>query len=89
MKKRLLICLFLSVAVPGILTGCRIDNVQQEEPVSGSIEGVNRDTGKSGKVKEDTDQECIRISPETEIKELEDGFSVVRYEGDYGFDGFL
>ena len=89
MKKRLLICLFLSVAMPGILTGCRIDNVQQEEPVSGSIEGVNRDTGKSGKVKEDTDQECIRISPETEIKELEDGFSVVRYEGDYGFDGFL
>lgn len=89
MKKRLLICLFLSVAVPGILTGCRSDNVQQEKPVGRSMEGVNRDTGKAGKGKEDADQERIRISPETEITELEDGFSVVRYEGDYGFDGFL
>lgn len=30
-----------------------------------------------------------KIVPVTEITELEDGLSVVRYEGDYGFGGFL
>lgn len=89
MKKRLLICLFLSVAVPGILTGCRSDNVQQEKLGNRNMGEINGDMGESGKGKEDTDQERIRISPETEIVELEDGFSVVRYEGDHGFDGFL
>lgn len=29
------------------------------------------------------------VSPTFEIVELEDGFSTVRYDGDYGFDGFL
>lgn len=29
------------------------------------------------------------ISPASEIAELEDGFSAVRYDGDYGFDEFL
>jgi putative choloylglycine hydrolase len=29
------------------------------------------------------------ITPTSEIVELEDGFSAVRYDGDYGFDGFL
>ncbi|MGI6009968.1 MAG: carcinine hydrolase/isopenicillin-N N-acyltransferase family protein [Ruminococcus sp.] len=29
------------------------------------------------------------VSPASEIEELENGFSAVRYNGDYGFDGFL
>ena len=29
------------------------------------------------------------ITPDTKITELEDGLSVVRYEGNYGFDEFL
>lgn len=29
------------------------------------------------------------ITPTSEITELEDGFSTVRFDGDYGFDSFL
>lgn len=34
-------------------------------------------------------EEASNITPTTEIMELEDGFSAVRYDGDYGFEGFL
>ncbi len=31
----------------------------------------------------------VRVTPTEEIVEYEEGFSVVRYDGDYGFDAFL
>lgn len=91
MKKRLLICMFLSLAIPGILAGCGKDNVWHEKSGSGSILGRSRSTDieKNGNRMEDMDWERIRISPDTEITELEEGLSVVCYEGEYGFDGFL
>ncbi len=36
-----------------------------------------------------TGQSVIQVEPSEEIAELEEGFSVVRYDGDYGFDKFL
>jgi len=36
-----------------------------------------------------TDRSVILVEPEEDIVELEEGFSVVRYDGDYGFDRFL
>ena len=85
MKKRLLICLFLSLAIPGILAGCGKDNVWHEKPGSGSILGRSTDIEENGNRMEDMDWERIRISPDTEIAELEEGLSVVCYEGEYGF----
>ena len=34
-------------------------------------------------------EELNLVSPTSEIVELEDGFSTVRYNGDYGFDGIF
>ena len=34
------------------------------------------------------DENTVRITPTSEITELEAGLSTVRYEGDYGFDTF-
>lgn len=39
--------------------------------------------------KESRDQNAIRIAPTSEVRELETGLSIVRYEGEYGFDAFL
>lgn len=72
--------LFLFLAA-GMLAGCKKDAAAPERSVSGAADG--------GDVKEEADWECVQVSPETEIVELEEGLSVVRYEGDYGFEGFL
>lgn len=56
------------------------DSAVRERSVSGAADG--------GGVKEEADWERVQVSPETEIVELEEGLSVVRYEGDYGFEGF-
>lgn len=54
----------------------------------------DKGTGKDGKNVKNTDtngteKAVTGITPTDEIRELEEGFSVVRYEGDYGFDQFL
>lgn len=61
------------------LTGC------------GRIEKGTGEDGQSVKNTETnvTDQAVTGITPTDEIVELESGFSVVRYDGDYGFDKFL
>ena len=35
------------------------------------------------------DENAVRVTPTSEITELETGLSMVRYEGEYGFDTFL
>lgn len=57
-----------------ILAGCGKDNGQKEY-----VYNVE--------VKEETKEEYITV--ENTITELENGFFVVRFDGDYGFDGFL
>ena len=38
--------------------------------------------------KESRDKNAVRVTPTSEITELETGLSMVRYEGEYGFDTF-
>jgi len=54
----------------------------------------DKGTGKHGQSAKNTEtnangQAVTAITPTDEIVELENGFSVVRYDGNYGFDQFL
>ena len=44
---------------------------------------------REGNGKESRDKNAVRVTPTSEITELETGLSAVRYEGEYGFDTFL
>lgn len=68
---------FLSIAI--LLTGC---SGRSEDPMKDS------ENSSTAQIISDT-EELNLVSPTSEIVELEDGFSTVRYDGDYGFDGFL
>lgn len=81
MKKRLLICLLLCAAMQSVLSGCRTAGRQQAETAAERMENSSRESG--------GDFRRTRVTPGTKITELEDGLSVVLYEGDYGFDRFL
>lgn len=74
MKKRYFFFLFLLAA--GILAGCSRTGEQDR---------------REAQIKEDYSEntDIIQTHPSEKITELEDGLSIVRYEGDYGFDGFL
>lgn len=75
MKKRIFLsCLLLAVMLSGSLTGC------EEEEKERSSETAQEDQ---------RDDSSTRVIPDSEITQLEEGLSVVRYEGNYGFDGFL
>lgn len=76
MKKRIFLIILMSVVIQSIITGC----------------GKNTKTSEKIVQKNNTTKEHIelnKIIPDTEITELEKGLSVVRYEGNYGFDDFL
>lgn len=94
MKKKLLIGLLLSLAIPGLLSGCKDGSGRQTRENGRPMESQERraeeeaaEEERSGK--EGRDENGIRITPTAEIMELETGLSAVRYEGDYGFDTFL
>lgn len=80
MKKRLRIGLLLSLAALGLLAGCGRDKTRS---------GSGASPAETAGMEEGADWERIRIVPDKEITELKEGLSMVRYEGDYGFDGFL
>lgn len=77
MNKKLFAILLSAIAVTGILTGC--------SPESGKEEANTNNVN----IEEGTALKGMRIMPTEKIEELEDGLSVVRYEGTYGFDEFL
>lgn len=77
MKKRLHILCAIAFAAAGLLAGC-----SREAEQKNTQEGKDEMTQMGG-------MNNTRITPTEEITELEDGLSVVRYEGDYGFAGFL
>lgn len=78
-NKWLRILLLLPV-LPMVLTGC----IRAEEPIA-----QNTDTMSGNISSHEEDTEEIAVTPSAEIVELENGFSVVRHDGDDGLDDFL
>lgn len=90
MKKRLYRCLLLVLGVSGLLSGCKKGVDERTAANNHSIEsriGEEEIVKENGK--ESRREGAIPITPDSEIRELENGLSMVRYEGDYGFDAFL
>ena len=80
MKKRTYILSLLALTAAGLLiTGCS------------SRAGREEQRGTQGETDRKRRQELnsTLVTPTEDITELEEGLSIVRYEGDYGFDGFL
>ncbi|MBS6560698.1 MAG: hypothetical protein KH355_10540 [Clostridiales bacterium] len=73
--------LFLSLTVSGILAGCGEENKTQKS--------IDTETQKETVREQDSNLNSRRITPTTEITQLEEGLSVVCYEGDDGFSAFL
>lgn len=93
MKNKLWIVLFLLFVISGGLSGCGEDSSGQTLETRHSAvsqENVKEENAQEERdSKEGRDENAVQIVPSAEIKELEKGFSVVRYEGDYGFNTFL
>ena len=94
MKRDFLICLLLILGAAGLLSGCGKDSGEQTGTENYSEESQKSRTEEEGAVregngKESRDKNAVRVTPTSEITELEKGLSVVRYEGEYGFDTFL
>ena len=78
LQKSGILCLSFLLGITMLMTGCeRTDDQMQNAENSSTIQTS-------------PDAENVNlISPTSEIVEVENGFSAVRYDGDYGFDGFL
>ncbi len=92
MKKRFYICLLLALGVSGLMSGYGKDfgkrtEINSHDEESRAEEEMVKEETVNGK--ESRDQNAIRIAPTSEVRELETGLSIVRYEGEYGFDAFL
>ena len=93
-KRDFLTCLLLILGVAGLLSGCGRDSSEQTEGNSHSEESQESRTEEKTIMEEENergsrDENAVRITPTTEITELEAGLSMVRYGGDYGFGTFL
>lgn len=77
MKKRVIILLLMSVAAIGIWAGYKADNSKNNQNENNTNKNKN------------TDWNTVKITPAEDMEELESGLSVVRYEGEHGFDKFL
>ena len=78
LQKSGILCLSFLLGITMLMTGCERtdDQIQNAE--------------NSSTIQTSPDAENVNlISPTSEIVELENGFSAVRYDGDYGFDQFL
>ena len=94
MKKRFYRCLILVLGLSGLLSGCGINSDERTEISSHNEENlesrtVEQEVAKEENGRESRDENVVRVTPDYEIRELEAGLSVVRYEGEYGFDAFL
>lgn len=83
MKNKLL--LLAALTITGMAVGCSKSATPKEIQNSVNLENSN-----SGLAVTKHDEESVTaITLETEITELEDGLSAVRYDGDYWFEDFL
>ena len=94
MKRDFLICLLLILGVAGLLSGCGKNIGEQTGTKNYSEESQESRTEEEGAVREENgkanrDKNAVQVTPTSEITELETGLSMVRYEGEYGFDTFL
>lgn len=94
MKRDFLICLLLILGAAGLLSGCGKDSGEQTGTENYSEESQESRTEEEGAVREENgkesrDENAVRVTPTSEITELETGLSMVRYEGEYGFGTFL
>lgn len=77
MKRKSALCLLMLLAISFIFVSCGKANNQQNENHSSVPNGSN------------TESESSEILLSSEVVELTDGLSAVKYEGTYGFDEFL
>ncbi len=78
-KMAIVLCLSFLLVITIVLSGC-----------TGRSDRPLQTTERSRNTQNLPDEETLNlISPTSEIIELEDGLSAVRYDGDYGFDDFL
>ena len=94
MKRDFLIGLLLILGVAGLLSGCGKNTGEQVTAKRHSEESQESRTEEEGAVREQNgkanrDKNAVQVTPTSEITELETGLSMVRYEGEYGFDTFL
>lgn len=79
LQKSGILCLSFLFGITMLMTGCR-ERTDDHMP--------NAENNRTAQTSPDTENVHL-ISPASEIAELEDGFSAIRYDGDYGFDEFL
>lgn len=79
LQKSGILCLSFLFVITMLMTGCR-ERTDDHMP--------NAENNRTAQTSPDAENVHL-ISPASEIAELEDGFSAVRYDGDYGFDEFL
>ncbi len=82
------------LGVAGLLSGCGKNTGEQVTVKRHSEESQESRTEEEGAVREENgkanrDKNAVQVTPTSEITELETGLSMVRYEGEYGFDTFL
>lgn len=91
-KRKVLIGLLLLLGVSEVLSGCGKFPGQLAETLEQTIQNqkaaLEDKTGEEQQ-KEGRNKNAVTIIPDKEIRELENGFSAVRYEGEYGFEAFL
>ena len=78
LQKSIILCLSFLLGITMLMAGCGRTDDQMQNAENSSTTQTSPDA-----------ENFNLISPTSEIVELEDGFSAVRYDGDYGFDGFL
>lgn len=78
MKKKLVIVWLCLGIVAGILAGCGSNTNRKAE-----------DAADTGSAKGEAVMNTVRVTPTEDMEELEEGLSMIRYEGNYGFDEFL
>lgn len=79
LQKSGILCLSFLLGITMLMTGC-----------GGRTDDQMQNAENSSTTQTSPDAENVNlISPTSEIVELENGFSAVRYDGDYGFDEFL
>lgn len=79
MKKKLVMVLLCLGMIAGIIAGC--GSGDRNRQTNTTVNTENREG--------ETAMNSIRVTPTEEIEELENGLSVVQYEGNSGFDEFL